>query len=129
MRNALLAVALLAAGFGLWRYAAPHLAQGPAPARAAANNEMSTQQLLELNRTDPQAFNAYVQAHINDAPPASGKAAEAKPAQKPMTMEEFIKAGKSDPQAVAAFLESHTEQPERTEVDKLMNWLAHGKYE
>lgn len=129
MRNLLIAAVLFAAGFGLWRYTATQSAQPPAPAHAAANGEITTQQLLELNKTNPQAFNAYVQAHINDVPPSASENRETKTAHQPMSFDEFIKAGKTDPQAVAAFIESYTEQPERTEMDKLLNWLAHGKYE
>lgn len=50
------------------------------------------------------------------------------PAPKPMSVDEFAERSKSDPQAYQKFLNSFQTQ-ERSEVDKLMNLLAHGRYE
>lgn len=50
--------------------------------------------------------------------------------QKPMTAEEFAKLAQTDPHVYQKYLNSHPVQPvERSEIDKLMNWLARGKYE
>ncbi|WP_136414119.1 hypothetical protein [Herbaspirillum sp. ST 5-3] len=49
-------------------------------------------------------------------------------APQPMSIDEFAERSKSDPQAYQKFLNSFQTQ-ERSEVDKLMNLLAHGKYE
>lgn len=48
---------------------------------------------------------------------------------KAMSIEEFTERAKSDPKAMQKFLQSRTQQPDRTEADKLMNLLARGKYE
>lgn len=48
--------------------------------------------------------------------------------QRPMTAEEFVELSKTDPHAYQKFLNSMQVQ-ERTEVVKLMNFLARGKYE
>lgn len=56
-------------------------------------------------------------------------------AQKPgdgrraMTLEDFAELGKTDPAAYQKLLASHQAPAQRTEVDKLMNFLARGKYE
>lgn len=64
-------------------------------------------------------------------PPAATATASAPGSQpKPMTAAEFAELSKSDPQAYQKYLASHIEGPvERSEVDKLMNLLARGKYE
>ncbi len=50
--------------------------------------------------------------------------------KKPMTAEEFAALSKSDPNAYQKFINSYQVTPrERTEVDKLMNFLARGKFE
>ena len=54
---------------------------------------------------------------------------QAKPQQKPMTVEEFAALSKTDPNAYQKFINSHQQEPERSEVDKLMNFLARGKFE
>ena len=144
MRNMLIGVVVLASLFALWRFA-PATIKNSAPVRAvtdtvspatgtttkAATSEgMTTQQLLELSKTDPKAFNAYVQAHINDAPPPASGPADAKTAKKRISLEEFANAGKTDTQAVAAFLESNVEdETENTPLEKFFNLLSHGKYE
>jgi hypothetical protein len=48
--------------------------------------------------------------------------------QRPMSADEFANLSKTDPNAYRKFISSH-EVEERTEVDKLMNFLARGKYE
>ena len=53
----------------------------------------------------------------------------AKPGQKPMTAMEFAELSKTDPNAYQKFINSHQQNPERGEVDKLMNFLAKGKFE
>ena len=56
-------------------------------------------------------------------------AASAQP-QKPMSAAEFVERSKTDPQAYQKYLNSHVKQPiERSQVDKLMNFLARGTYE
>jgi len=50
--------------------------------------------------------------------------------QTPMTAEEFAALSKTDPNAYQKFINSYqVTPPERTEVDKLMNFLARGKFE
>ena len=49
--------------------------------------------------------------------------------QRPMTLEEFAELSKTDPAAYQKLLASHQAPVERTEIDKLMNFLARGKYE
>lgn len=50
--------------------------------------------------------------------------------QKPMTAEEFAALSKTDPNAYQKFINSfQTTAPDRSEVDKLMNFLARGKFE
>lgn len=48
---------------------------------------------------------------------------------KAMTMAEFAELSKTDPQAYRKLINSLQVPEERSEVDKLMNFLAHGKYE
>lgn len=50
--------------------------------------------------------------------------------QKPMTAEEFARLSKTDPNAYQKFINSfRAAEPERSEVDKLMNFLSRGKFE
>jgi hypothetical protein len=61
---------------------------------------------------------------------AAGLIAASAPAgAKSMTIAEFAKLSKTDPQAYHKLLASHQVEEERGAVDKLMNFLAHGKYE
>jgi len=54
----------------------------------------------------------------------------AQAAQKPMTAQEFAELSKTDPQAYQKYVNSfQAAAPERSEVDKLMNFLARGKFE
>lgn len=53
---------------------------------------------------------------------------QAPAAQRPMTAAEFAELSKTDPDAYRKFLTSY-EVRERTEVDKLFNFLARGTYE
>ena len=46
-----------------------------------------------------------------------------------MSSAEFIELSKTDPNAYNKFLASHQQPTEPGEIDKLMNFLAHGKYE
>lgn len=48
--------------------------------------------------------------------------------QDAMSVEEFARLGKTDPKAYRKFMDSRTVN-ERTEADKLMNFLSRGKYE
>jgi len=48
--------------------------------------------------------------------------------QNAMSVQEFARLSQSDPKAYQKFIASRTVN-ERTEADKLMNFLAHGKYE
>ncbi|HJV87493.1 MAG TPA: hypothetical protein VJ698_18635 [Noviherbaspirillum sp.] len=47
---------------------------------------------------------------------------------KPMSADEFATLSRTDPQAYQKFINSFQDQ-DRSEVDKLMNLLARGKYE
>ena len=61
---------------------------------------------------------------------ASSITAPVKPQQKPMTVAEFAELSKTDPNAYQKLVNSfRTGDPERDEVDKLMNFLARGKFE
>lgn len=46
-----------------------------------------------------------------------------------MSIQEFAKLSKTDPAAYQKLLASHQAPAERSAVDKLMNFLAHGKFE
>lgn len=50
-------------------------------------------------------------------------------APRPMSAEEFDQLSKTDPQAYQKYINSFKAETQRSEVDKLMNLLAHGKYE
>lgn len=92
---------------------------------------MSNEELIALSKSDPAAFDAYVQSRINahqSILEAQRRAQVDTPKNKPMTPEELIELSKTDPQALTKFLNSHV-QEEHNEVDKLLNFLAHGKYE
>lgn len=56
-------------------------------------------------------------------------AGAARQGHKPMTIAEFQELSKTDPQAYQKLINSLRVEEEHSEVDKLMNWLAHGKYE
>jgi len=56
------------------------------------------------------------------------RAKDAPSGQKAMTTAEFAELSNTDPHAYQRFINSLQVQ-ERTEVDKLLNFLAHGKYE
>jgi hypothetical protein len=47
----------------------------------------------------------------------------------PMLAAQFAELSRKDPDAYQKFLKSYDVVQERSEVDKLMNFLAHGKYE
>lgn len=49
--------------------------------------------------------------------------------KRPMRAAEFAELSKTDPDAYRKFLNSHQVEEERSEVDKLFNFLARGKYE
>lgn len=52
------------------------------------------------------------------------------PQQKPMTAEEFAALSKTDPNAYQKYISSYQAvEQDRSEVDKLMNFLARGKFE
>lgn len=56
--------------------------------------------------------------------------ADAKPDPSAMTLEQFAELSKTDPEAYRKLLASRQPQTEeRSAVDKLMNFLARGKYE
>jgi hypothetical protein len=55
--------------------------------------------------------------------------AATKAVPKPMTALEFAELSKTDPNAYQKFINSHQQKTERGEVDKLMNFLAKGKFE
>ncbi|GAB3541805.1 hypothetical protein GCM10027343_12820 [Noviherbaspirillum agri] len=56
-------------------------------------------------------------------------AQQAPAAQMPMTAAEFAALSKTDPHAYQKYLNSFQVQEERSELDKLFNFLARGKYE
>jgi len=127
MRYLLIVAALFVAGFVLWR-GLPGLPQH-SPSGVAANGPMTAKKLVELSRSDPAAFDAYVRAHINDVPPKPTGDTSSASRVAPISLEEFVKAGRSDPQAIAELLASRGEVQEPTTIDKLLNFLTHGKYE
>lgn len=47
----------------------------------------------------------------------------------PMTALELAELSKTDPNAYQKFIDSHRQAPERAEVDKLVNFMAKGKFE
>lgn len=51
------------------------------------------------------------------------------PGKQPMTTTEFAELSKTDPAAYQKFLSSYQVEEGRSEVDKLFNFLARGKYE
>jgi len=62
--------------------------------------------------------------------PARISTGTATPPQKPMTADEFAALSKKDPHAYQKFINSYqAPAPERGEIDKLMNFLARGKFE
>ncbi|WP_420474657.1 hypothetical protein [Noviherbaspirillum sp. ST9] len=77
----------------------------------------------------PEIMQAIGMAGAAQDPVKSVSAMTARPAQKPMTATEFAELSKTDPNAYQKFINSHQQQPERGEVDKLMNFLAKGKFE
>ncbi|WP_206047092.1 hypothetical protein, partial [Noviherbaspirillum denitrificans] len=62
-------------------------------------------------------------------PAISIRATPAKALPKPMTAEEFAELSKTDPNIYQKFINSQQRNIERGEVDKLMNFLARGKFE
>lgn len=56
-------------------------------------------------------------------------AGQAPAGQRPMTAAEFAELSKTDPNAYQKYLNSFQLQEERSEVDKLFNFLSRGKYE
>ena len=48
---------------------------------------------------------------------------------RPMSAHEFAELSKTDPAAYQRFINSYRVEEERSEFDKLMNFLARGKYE
>lgn len=56
--------------------------------------------------------------------------ASASKKQKPMTADEFAALSKTDPNAYQKFINSYqAHDPDRSEIDKLMNFLSRGKFE
>ena len=83
-------------------------------------------QALSLAGSVKQASN--VSAQSLTVPQAGQQRAQQQPQQHVMSIDEMTKLNKTDPKAMQKFLQSRTVN-ERTEADKLMNFLAHGKYE
>lgn len=76
----------------------------------------------ELMRTLGLAGSAQASARQSErAKPAA--------APQPISVQEFAQLNKSDAQAYRKFINSYQVEEERSEVDKLMNFLARGKYE
>lgn len=48
---------------------------------------------------------------------------------KGMSVHEYAELAKKDPHAYQKFIQSHQQNEERSELDKLMNFFARGKYE
>ncbi len=93
-------------------------------------SEMGTAELIELSRSNPKAFNEYVQSRINVAEVSRKQSVPIEGTQPtPMTPEDLMKLSQADPQAVSKFLESRIQQPQHNTAEKLLNYLAHGKYE
>ena len=65
---------------------------------------------------------AQAQAPAATLVPLSGGA-------RPMSLHEYAELAKSDPEAYRKLIDSMRAPQERSEVDKLMNFFARGKYE
>jgi hypothetical protein len=52
-----------------------------------------------------------------------------KNAPKGMSLTEYAELAKTDPDAYRKLFQSHQQEQERSEIDKLMNFFAHLKYE
>lgn len=68
--------------------------------------------------SQPSAAKAQLQM------PAPGQKAPAG-----MSISEYAELARTDPDAYRKLFASHQQAEERSQVDKLMNFLAHGKYE
>ena len=77
----------------------------------------------------PEIMQAIGVAGSVQDPSISVGSMTAQSGQKPMTALEFSELTKTDPNAYQKFINSHQQKPERAEVDKLMNFLAKGKFE
>jgi hypothetical protein len=87
--------------------------------------------LLSLAGSMKQASNVSAQSLIASPPGAQKQQVQLQaqqPQQHVMSIDEMTKLSKTDPKAMQKFIQSRTVS-ERTEADKLMNFLAHGKYE
>lgn len=85
--------------------------------------------ICALGLRSPEIMQAVGIAGSAQDPAISVSTMTVKSAQKPMTAVEFAELSKTDPNAYQKFIYSHQQQPERSEVDKLMNFLAKGKFE
>lgn len=103
------------------------LSSSPPRENAKQNGSMTTKQLLDLAKTDPRAFDAYVMEHINDLPPEKANV-KGKTAGKTALMESNTVASGVD-KTVMEFYMNHLDHSDHTTLEKMLNWLAHGKYE
>jgi len=87
--------------------------------------------ICAIGLQSPEIMKAIGMAGAAQDPAASVSAIAApQAAQKPMTAQEFAELSKTDPQAYQKYVNSfQAAAPERSEVDKLMNFLARGKFE
>ena len=82
---------------------------------------------LSLAGSAKQASNVSARSLIASQPGTQKQQAQ-ESQEHVMSIEEMTKLSKTDPKAMQKFIQSRTVS-ERTEADKLMNFLAHGKYE
>jgi len=81
-------------------------------------SEAIMQQLgMAKTATEPQSYS------IESLAPADKKAPQG------MSLTEYAELAKTDPDAYRKLIQSHQQEQERSEVDKLMNFFAHLKYE
>jgi hypothetical protein len=86
--------------------------------------------ICAIGLRSPEILHVIGMAEAAQDPAAiSLSAAPAKPQQQAMTAEEFAKLSQTDPLAYQKFINSYQLNQDRSEVDKLMNFFARGKFE
>lgn len=94
------------------------------------HDHMTAQELIALSKSDPKAFDAYVQSQINALPMEAHMAPANRKKPQPITPEELLELSRTNPVAFEQFLAAEPQgEGQHTETDKLLNLLAHGKYE
>jgi hypothetical protein len=85
--------------------------------------------ICAIGLRSPEIMQAIGMAGSAQDPAISVSSVTTRSLPKPMTAVEFAELSKTDPNAYQKFIHSHQQQPERSEVDKLMHFLAKGKFE